>query len=81
MELGDEELSCLEGCPYRGVPLLTAIQGYGTNFYGLDEYYEGEWCCGQRSGWGRMFYVDGSVYEGEWFGDKRTGKGLLRLCE
>lgn len=45
----------------------------------IDEYYEGEWYCGQRSGWGRMFYHDGSVYEGEWSENKRNGKGLLRL--
>lgn len=57
------------------------LQGYGTNFYGPEEYYEGEWYADKRSGWGRMYYADGSVYEGEWYDDKRNGKGLLRLRE
>ena len=57
----------------------TCIQGYGTNFYSEDEYYEGEWYADKRSGWGRMYYADGSIYEGEWYGDKRNGKGLLRV--
>lgn len=57
------------------------MQGYGTNFYGPAEYYEGEWYRNWRSGWGRMYYADGSVYEGEWYDDKRQGKGLLRLGE
>ena len=57
------------------------MQGYGTNFYSAEEYYEGEWHADQRSGWGRMYYADGSVYEGEWLEDKRSGKGLLRLGE
>ena len=56
------------------------MQGYGTNFYYEDEYYEGEWYADKKSGWGRMYYADGSVYEGEWYGDKRNGKGLLRLA-
>ena len=56
-------------------------QGYGTNFYGPEEYYEGEWYADKRSGWGRMYYADGSVYEGEWYDDKRNGKGLLKLGE
>lgn len=60
--------------------IIHAIQGYGTNFYSEDEYYEGEWYTNKRSGWGRMYYEDGSVYEGEWYGDKRNGKGLLRLA-
>ena len=57
------------------------MQGYGTNFYGPAEYYEGEWYRDWGSGWGRMYYADGSVYEGEWYDDKRQGKGLLRLGE
>ena len=61
--------------------LLPTPQGYGTNFYGPEEYYEGEWYAGRRSGWGRMYYADGSVYEGEWYDDKRNGKGLLKLGE
>ena len=40
------------------------LQGYGTNFYGPEEYYEGEWYADKRSGWGRMYYADGSVYAG-----------------
>lgn len=61
--------------------LYSSMQGYGTNFYGPAEYYEGEWYRNWRSGWGRMYYADGSVYEGEWYDDKRQGKGLLRLGE
>ena len=61
------------------ISLLHPSQGYGTNFYSPEEYYEGEWYADKRSGWGRMFYADGSVYEGEWYDDKRNGKGLLRL--
>lgn len=57
------------------------MQGYGTNYYGPAESYEGEWYRDWRSGWGRMYYTDGSVYEGEWYDDKRQGKGLLRLGE
>ena len=57
------------------------LQGYGTNFYSADEYYEGEWYASKRSGWGRMYYSDGSVYEGEWYNDCRHGNGLLRLGE
>ena len=60
--------------------MIHVTQGYGTNFYSEDEYYEGEWYANKRSGWGRMYYEDGSVYEGEWYGDKRNGKGLLRLA-
>lgn len=60
--------------------LSSTAQGYGTNFYSEDEYYEGEWYADKRSGWGRMYYSDGSVYEGEWYSDKRSGKGLLRLA-
>ena len=55
------------------------LQGYGTNYYSNDEYYEGEWYGGNRSGWGRMYYSDGSIYEGEWYNDCRHGNGLLRL--
>ena len=61
--------------------MLFLLKGYGTNFYGESEYYEGEWQAGERGGWGRMHYRDGSVYEGEWLRDKRSGKGLLILCE
>ena len=60
--------------------MIHVMQGYGTNFYSDDEYYEGEWYADKRSGWGRMYYADGSVYEGEWYGNKRNGKGLLRLA-
>jgi hypothetical protein len=55
------------------------LQGYGTNFYMDEEYYEGEWYGDKRSGWGRMYYKDGTIYEGEWFDDKRNGQGMLRL--
>ena len=61
--------------------LYFSLQGYGTHFYGPDEYYEGEWYGDMRSGWGRMYYTDGSVYEGEWYDDKRNGRGLLRMGE
>ena len=54
-------------------------QGYGTNFFSADEYYEGEWYADKRSGWGRMYYGDGSIYEGEWYNDQRSGQGMLRL--
>ena len=54
-------------------------QGYGTQFYTDEEYYEGEWYADKRSGWGRMYYADGAVYEGEWFDDERNGQGMLRL--
>ena len=55
------------------------LQGYGTNFYSYNEYFEGEWYADKRSGWGRMYYTDGSVYEGEWYNDLRNGEGMLRL--
>jgi len=55
------------------------LQGYGTNFYTDEEYYEGEWYGDQRSGWGRMYFKDGTIYEGEWYDDKRNGQGMLRL--
>ena len=55
------------------------LQGYGTNFYSHNEYYEGEWYADKRSGWGRMYYSDGSVYEGEWYNNMRNGEGMLRL--
>ena len=55
------------------------MQGYGTHFYGEDEYYEGEWYADRRSGWGRMYYTDGTIYEGEWYDDQRNGQGMLRL--
>ena len=55
------------------------MQGYGANFYGPNEKYEGEWSQGLRSGWGRMHYADGSIFEGEWLDDKRNGRGLLLL--
>ncbi len=58
-----------------------SLQGYGTNFFKEDEYFEGEWYANKRSGWGRMYYADGSVYEGEWFNDMREGTGMLRLGE
>lgn len=58
---------------------VSFLQGYGTNFYSANEYYEGEWHADKRSGWGRMYFSDGSVYEGEWFDDKRDGDGMLRL--
>ena len=58
---------------------MWSLQGYGTNYYSSDEYYEGEWYAGNRSGWGRMYYSDGSIYEGEWYNDCRHGNGLLRL--
>ena len=54
-------------------------QGYGTNFYSYNEYYEGEWYADKRSGWGRMYYSDGAVYEGEWYNNMRNGEGMLRL--
>ena len=44
--------------------MIHVTQGYGTNFYSDDEYYEGEWYADKRSGWGQMYYADGSVYEG-----------------
>lgn len=55
------------------------FKGYGSHFYGLNEYYEGEWYGGKRSGWGRMYYADGTIYEGEWYDDMRSGQGMLRL--
>ena len=58
---------------------MSHSQGYGTNFYSANEYYEGEWYADKRSGWGRMYYADGSVYEGEWYNDLRNGEGMLRL--
>ena len=65
--------------PVLHLTLTCTLQGYGTNYYSTDEYYEGEWYAGKRSGWGRMYYSDGSVYEGEWYNDQRHGNGLLRL--
>lgn len=55
------------------------MQGYGINFYGQEEFYEGEWYANQRTGWGRMYYSDGSVYEGEWHSNQRNGRGLIKL--
>ena len=55
------------------------LQGYGTQFYSDDKYYEGEWYADKRSGWGRMYFEDGTIYEGEWFDDERSGQGMLRL--
>ena len=63
------------------VNLINCLQGYGTNFYTDDEYYEGEWYADKRSGWGRMYYKDGTIYEGEWYDDKRNGQGMLRLSK
>jgi hypothetical protein len=59
--------------------MFLPLQGYGTNYYNQEEYYEGEWYADKRSGWGRMHYSDGSVYEGEWYSDQRNGKGILSL--
>ncbi|XP_025230025.1 MORN repeat-containing protein 3, partial [Theropithecus gelada] len=53
--------------------------GYGIQFFGPKEYYEGEWCGSQRSGWGRMYYSNGDIYEGQWENDKPNGDGMLRL--
>uniref|UniRef100_A0A2I3G3W8 MORN repeat-containing protein 3 n=1 Tax=Nomascus leucogenys TaxID=61853 RepID=A0A2I3G3W8_NOMLE len=53
--------------------------GYGIQFFGPKEYYEGEWCGSQRSGWGRMYYSNGDIYEGQWENDKPNGEGMLRL--
>ncbi|XP_021042831.1 MORN repeat-containing protein 3 [Mus pahari] len=53
--------------------------GYGIQFFGPKEYYEGEWCNDQRSGWGRMYYNNGDIYEGQWQNDKPEGEGMLRL--
>ncbi|XP_032139307.1 MORN repeat-containing protein 3 [Sapajus apella] len=53
--------------------------GYGIQFFGPKEYYEGEWCGSQRSGWGRMYYSNGDIYEGQWENDKPHGEGMLRL--
>ena len=44
--------------------MIHVTQGYDTNFYSDDEYYEGEWYANKRSGWGQMYYADGSIYEG-----------------
>lgn len=57
------------------------FQGYGTQFYTEEEYYEGEWYADKRSGWGRMYYRDGTIYEGEWYDDQRNGQGMLRLSK
>lgn len=57
------------------------FQGYGIQFFGPKEYYEGEWCNNQRSGWGRMYYNNGDIYEGQWQNDKPEGEGMLRLSE
>ena len=68
--------------PVNSIPTCLALlfpQGYGTNFYSAEEYYEGEWYADKRSGWGRMYYADGSIYEGEWYNDQRSGQGMLRL--
>ena len=59
--------------------ILVFLQGYGSNFFSANEYYEGEWYANKRSGWGRMYYADGSVYEGEWYDDMRNGEGMYRL--
>lgn len=59
----------------------SCFQGYGIQFFGPKEYYEGEWCDNQRSGWGRMYYQDGNIYEGHWQKDKPDGEGMLRLSE
>ena len=68
---------CKEFCSYFELNLV--FQGYGTNFYKDNEYFEGEWHKDKRSGWGRMYYEDGAVYEGEWLNDMRHGNGMLRL--
>lgn len=59
----------------------SCFQGYGIQFFGSKDYYEGEWCGNQRSGWGRMYYPDGNIYEGQWQNDKPEGEGMLRLSE
>ncbi|VTJ59865.1 Hypothetical predicted protein [Marmota monax] len=56
-------------------------QGYGVQFFGPKEFYEGEWCSNQRCGWGRMYYSNGDIYEGQWWKDKPDGEGMLRLSE
>lgn len=66
-------------CPFIINFLLFLLQGYGTNFYSYNEYFEGEWYTDKRSGWGRMYFSDGSVYEGEWYNNMRNGEGMLRL--
>ena len=72
--------SCMQlMCPFIINCLLFFLQGYGTNFYSYNEYFEGEWYADNRSGWGRMYFSDGSVYEGEWYNNMRNGEGMLRL--
>lgn len=61
--------------------MSSCFQGYGIQFFGPKEYYEGEWCGNQRSGWGRMYYSNGDIYEGHWLNDKPDGEGMLRLSE
>ncbi|ERE75964.1 MORN repeat-containing protein 3 [Cricetulus griseus] len=59
--------------------MLQVLQGYGIQFFGPKDYYEGEWCGNQRCGWGRMYYSNGQIYEGQWRNDKPEGEGMLRL--
>ena len=66
-------------CTFIDYLYVFLFQGYGTEFYTADEYYEGEWYGGKRSGWGRMYYKDGTIYEGEWYDDQRNGQGMVRL--
>lgn len=62
-----------------GIVICISFQGYGTNYYSNNEYYEGGWESGKRSGWGKMIYANGDTYEGEWRKDKYNGQGKLFL--